>query len=82
MRWQPSERSPGGVGWRADGPQKPRKGRYAEAKARNNQAATHMHEYVVAYPFGAFLAQPAGRFHPTLSANSRRQSARRAGLAA
>jgi hypothetical protein len=34
----------------------------------------------VAYPFGAFLAQPAGRFHPTLSANSRRQSARRAGL--
>jgi bifunctional non-homologous end joining protein LigD len=33
----------------------------------------------VAYPLGAVLAQSAGRFHPTLSANSRRQSARRAG---
>jgi hypothetical protein len=43
---------------------------------------SYIQGHVVAYPFGAFLAQPAGRFHPTLSANSRRQSARRAGLAA
>ena len=45
-------------------------------------ATDRRHPYIPPHAVAYLPARPAGRFHPTLSADSRRRPARRAGLAA